>query len=192
MSKVSQWQKILGRTAKPKSPVLVGGKSAEMTDTQAYRFSELKTSNGQVSQAANADPFGQSKCSLEEAAFRLMISEDDVLQRAAAGSINLYTSATGLAGRWRRVDENGQVIESSSRILRSGYLALTVHSCRELTLSKGVNVLVFEMPIHADTSPLNFDAETLQELSAWGSEKKCFCVREPHWVDHDSIVLLPS
>lgn len=34
------------------------------------------------------------------------------------------------------------------------------------------SVLVFEYPLMSDPSVLNFEAQTLQELSAWGGRKK--------------------
>jgi hypothetical protein len=170
--------------------VQVSGKDAELTDTQAYRFDELTHTDKRTSQTVPVNPIEQPRYSLEDAAFRLMTSESVILQRATSGSIKLYASAAGLAGRWRRLDGNGNSMESSLRTLRSGYLGLTALSCKELELHGGAKVLVFEFPDNPDLSALDLDFETQQELSAWGTEKKCFCVSEPHWVDSDGVVLL--
>ncbi len=172
MSSISRWKKLFGRTGKPTFKVLVGEATEEMTDTQAYRFDELTHAGPRDSRAASSNPLEQPVYSLAEAAFRLMSSEEDLLHRAAAGSIRLFTNAAGFTGRWRRVDTNGETVESSARILSSGYLALTILSCKELSLSGASSVLVFEYPLMSDPSVLNFEAQTLQELSAWGGRKK--------------------
>ncbi len=189
MPKASRWKHIFGQT-KPKVPVQVGDKAETMTVTQAYRFDELSEPGQEDAPPANQNPLDQSKYSLADAAFRLMVSEDDLLKRAASGVVKLYTNAAGLEGRWRRIGGDGKTLESSPRTLRCGYLELTALSCLELATHGGANVLVFELPNILDPSALELDAETLQELSAWGSEKKCFCVREPRRVSRDEIVLL--
>ncbi len=190
MPKASRWKKIFGNYRKPTVKVQVGEKDEEMTDTQAFRFRELTQTATRDAPVMNGNPLEQSRYTLEQAAFRLMASEVDVLQRAASGSIGLYADVAGLEGRWRRLDRDGDTMESSLRALRSGYLGLTSHSCQELALTGGTNIYVFEFPDVSDLSVLDLDFETLQELSAWGSEKKCFCLREPRWLDRDSIVLL--
>ena len=190
MPKDSPWKKILGRAGKPKVPVVVDGKAEVMTDTQAYRFGELSKTGAQRTPAASDNPLEQTCYSLEDAAFRMMLSEADVLKMALAGSVRLYISVTGLTGRWRRVAGNGEVTESSARQLRSGYLALTTRSCQELAERGDSNVLVLEFPDIADKSHLNFDAETLQELSAWGAAEKYFYVSGPQRVTLSDVVLL--
>ena len=189
MPKDSRWKKIFG-SRKPTVPVRVGDKAAEMTETQAYRFDELTQSGQQDARPVNDNPLDQSRYSLADAAFRLMTDETDLLQRAAANSIKLYTDVSGLAGRWRRIDGSGDAMESSLRTLRSGYLKLGTLSCLDLAAIGSTIVSVFELPDISDPSTLELDAETLLELSAWGSEKKCFCVHEPKRVSTDEIILL--
>ena len=190
MSGTSQYKKILQQIIKPKVPVKVGQKVEEMTDTQAYRFAELSQGDAETPKASKSNPFEQSRYSLEEAAFRLMVNEDEILQRAAAGMIGLYIEVAGLEGCWRRLDDNGDSMESSVRMLKGGYLALTAFSCRELTLTDGIRVLVAELPELPVPSALELDGETMQELSAWGRGKKCFCLSEPKTVGRKDVVLL--
>lgn len=187
----SPYKKILRHLKRPKVAVQVGRKVEEMTDTQAYRFVELTETDTGAPGPANDNPFEQARYSLEEAAFRLMISEEEILRRAASGSIRLYASVAGSEGRWRRPGRTGEALESSVRTLRSGYLALTESSCKELALSGGANVLTFELPDLPDPAKLDLDGETLQELSAWGQQKKCFCVCEPQRLNRNDVVLLP-
>lgn len=190
MPKVSRWKQLFGSSKKPEVTVQVGGTPEKMTDTQAYRFDELTQSGSLDTRAVKRDVDGPARYSLEDAAFRLMTSEADVLQRAVAGSIRFYIDATGLAGHWRRFDDNGVPIESSPRVLQSGFLGLTELSCKELALRDGTSVLVFEFPDVDDASVLDFEVTTLQELTAWGDGKKVFCVSEPRWVERNNIVLL--
>ena len=190
MSRVDQWKKLLGRSAKPQVPVLVNGKTAIMTDTQAYRFEELTETGSRKQPAINRNPLEQSRYSLQDAAFRLMISEADVLRRAAAGLIRLYSSVEGLTGCWRRAEAINAAAESAPRTLRSGYLALTQPSCQELLQHAGVELSVLEFPDLPDTSSLDFDDGTIEELSVWGSDKKYFYPVKPHRVEHSEIVLL--
>lgn len=188
--KVSQWKKIFGLSRKPKVTVQVGSKAEEMTETQAYRFDELAQSNIQERKAPSDNPLEQSRYTLEEAAFRLMTGKGDILKQAGEGLVDLYVNAAGLSGRWRRIDGDSKATESSTRALRSGYLGLTALSCKELALRGHTDVLVFELPDIRDPSKLEFDAESLQELSAWGHGKKCFCVQQPLRVDREEVVLL--
>lgn len=190
MSGTSPYKKILRQLIKPKVSVKVGRKVEEMTDTQAYRFAELSHGDAKAARAANGNPFEQSRYSLEEAAFRLMLSEDEILERAASGAIGLYVRVAGLEGRWRRLDENGDAMASSARTLQGGYLALTASSCREFALNDAIKVSIVELPDQPVPAALELDGETLQELSAWGRGKKCFFLDRPHSVTRADVVLL--
>ncbi len=190
VSGTSSYKKILRHIIKPKVSVTVGRKVQEMTDTQAYRFAELSQDDARSSHASDDGPFERSRYSLEEAAFRLMVSEDEILRRAAAGKVNLYTSAAGFEGRWRRLDDSGAAMESSVRTLSAGYLALTASSSKELALTGDIRVLIVELPEPPVPAALEVDGETLQELSVWGGGKKCFCLREPRAVGRHDVVLL--
>ena len=190
VSGTSQYKKILRHIIKPKVSVKVGRKVAEMTDTQAYRFAELSQGDAELQQEPEGNPFEQLRYSLEEAAFRLMIDEDEILRRAASGTIGLYVNAAGFEGRWRRLDASGNVRESSMRTLRCGYLALTELSCRDLASNDNTRILLAELPASPVDAGLELDGETLQELSAWGGEKKCFCLHETRTVSRSDIALL--
>ena len=190
VSRLSQWKKIFGLSKKPKVTVQVGEKAEVMTETQAFRFDELAQTGSRATATLSDNPLEQSRYSLQDAAFRLMISEAELLRQAASGSIRLYADVTGLEGRWRRIDANGKTIESSMRSLRSGYLGLPIHLCKELALQGGINVSTFELPDLQDSSKLELDIETMRELSAWGDEKKVFFLREPILLDHGGIVLM--
>ena len=189
MAKIGHWKRILGPTGKQKVLVSVGGKNARMTETQSYRFSELKEQRDAGSPAAIDNPLEESRYRLEDASFRLLISEDQLLQKAAAGSVRLYTNAEGLTGRWQRGGDAGAE-QSSFRTLKSGFLALTTKSCGEL-MNKGVtSVSVLCFYDMADPAATNIDDDTLATLNAWGRGRKQFCLREPILVDRDKVVLL--
>jgi len=190
VSGTSQYKRILRQIIKPKVSVKVGRKVEEMTDTQAYRFAELSQGDTEASQAPSGNPFEQSRYSLAEAAFRLMLSEDEILERAAAGAIGLYVGVAGFEGCWRRLDENGGAMESSVRTLRRGYLRLAASSCRAFAQKHHVDVSIAELPKSPVPPALDIDSETLQELSAWGGEKKCFFLRAPRRIGRDALVLL--
>jgi hypothetical protein len=192
MSASGRWKNILGRSEEPKVTVKVGKSPQELTHTQARRFSELARGGAVAAPAANDNPLEQPRYSLEDAAFRRMTSEADILQRAASGSINLYVSAKGLRGRWRRLAANGDRIESSVRTLGSGHLRLAKHLCKELATSGVTNARVLEYPDVDELSVLDFDIEMLEELSAWGHEKKIFCLSEPRRVQRREVILLGS
>ena len=190
MSGTSSYKKILRHIIKPKVSVTVGRKVEEMTDTQAYRFAELSQDDATASHASDDGPFERSRYSLEEAAFRLMVSEDEILRRAESGAVRLYIHVAGFEGRWRRLDDNGAASESSLRTLQNGYLRLTASSCRELAVKKHVDLSLVELPESPVPPALAIDSETLQELSAWGGEKKCFFLRAPRRIDRDGVFLL--
>jgi hypothetical protein len=95
MPKIGQWKKILGNTEKPKTRVQVSGKAEAMTDTQSIRFEELTKRRDAGTPAADRNPLAESKYGLEDASFRLIITEDQLLHKAATGSISLFVDAVG-------------------------------------------------------------------------------------------------
>ncbi len=191
MARPGGWKKLFGRSKKPTVEVQVGDKAEVMTETQAYRFDELAQTGNRSRDAANDNPLEQSRYSLEEAAFRLMTSEAELVQRAAAGSLPLYTNAAGLTGRWRRIDANGEVVESSVRPVKSGCLRVPVAACKELALEGSARVTVLEYPADPELADLKLEHVITLELAAWGNEKKVFCLDAPQRVDLASVVLLP-
>ena len=191
MASTNRWKKIFSRSKKPKVEVQVGDEAHLMTETQAYRFDELAQTGSQNQLAANDNPLEESRYSLPEAAFRLMVDEAELLQQAAAGSVRLFADAAGLTGRWRRINGNGEVIESSVRRLGSGYLSLSMASCKELALQGNTSVSLLELPDDCEHAALNLDNETLLEMTGWGEEKKCFCLSESRHVEPGVVFLLP-
>lgn len=189
MTRIGRWKRILGSTGKQKVLVNVAGKEARMTKTQSYRFSELSEQRGTSSQAASRNPLEESRYGLEDAAFRLLIGEDQLLRKAASGSVRLHTDAAGLTGRWQRGD-GATAVKSSLFALKSGFLALSAESCNEL-LQKGFTSISFlDFCSSADPAAANIDSDTLATLQAWGSGRKRFCLEEPVLVDRNKVVLL--
>ncbi len=190
MSKSVQWKKIFGYTKKPTVKVRLGDRLEKLTDTQAYRFEELNQKNTEERPTESRNPFEESRYSLEDAAFRRMVGEEAILEMAASGSIDLYTSVAGLAGCWRREAIDGSVIDSPEVTLRSGYLALTLDGCRDLATHGRTHASSFEFKRLPDPSVTDLDRATLAVLSTWDDSERSFVAREPKWVDKDDIVLL--
>ncbi len=190
MAKTGSWMKILGNTGKQKVLVRVGEKMEQLTETQSYRFVELTKTEASKNDASSVNPLDDLRYGLEDAAFRLMISEDELLQRAAAGTIRLYSDASGLTGRWQRGQVDIDAVRSSARLLKSGFLALSVDACAELANKGRARVTVFELPASANPAGTNVDQETLQALSAWGHGNKQFQPQEPVEIDRNDVVLL--
>lgn len=192
MPKANQWREIFQSVRKEKMRVRVGEKCVDMTTTQAYRLDELTENRRLCTEPdATAAP-GKTRYALAEASDHLNISEENLLQNAACGSISLYVNAAGLRGRWlRRMTDGGSKV-SSVQTLLSGYLALSSRSCSDLTNHKSVNVSVLEFHCPADPSAVGLDRESMATLSAWGDCDKFFCLREPLSVDRTKIVLLAS
>lgn len=189
MTKIGHWKRILGGTGKQKVLVSVGGKDARMTETQSYRFSELNGQREADSKTASNNPLEESRYGLEDAAFRLLISEDQLLRKAAAGSVRLYTDAAGLTGRWQRGDGAGAV-KSSFLALKSGFLALNTASCHELMQKGFTSASVLNFCNLADPAATNIDRDTLETLQAWGRGRKQFYLQQPILVNHDKVVLM--
>lgn len=187
MSKLSQWKKILSHTAKPKVAVRVAGKSEQMTQTQSYRFEELNARREDAGASADSNPLSQSSYSLSEAALRLMVTEDDLLRRAAAGSVYLYVDAAGLSGRWRCRAQDGSVVLSSSQTLGAGFLALACAACGDLVDNGSARVTALCSTLQTRGAPPD----------AWighgerSGEPDLFMLTEPLPVGRDIVLLLP-
>lgn len=187
MSKLSQWKKILGHSTKPKVAVQVAGKSEQMTQTQSYRFEELAAKRGDADASLDNNPLSESSYTLGDAAFRLMLSEDELLQRAAAGSVYLYVETSGLSGRWRCRAADGSVVMSSSQTLGSGLLALGCAACRDLADAETAQVTALCSTPQTHGAPPD----------AWigegkrGGEPDLFLLADPLLVSRDGVALLP-
>ncbi|MCG8369728.1 MAG: hypothetical protein MJA32_04340 [Proteobacteria bacterium] len=190
MSRSVQWRKIFGFSKKPTVKVRLGDRLEKLTDTQAYRFEELNQKNTGGRPAESRNPFEASRYSLEDAAFRLMVGDEAILQMAASGSVDLYTSVAGLVGCWRQEAIDGSVVDSPEVTLRSGYLALTLDGCRDLARRGQARVSRFEFKRLPDPSVTELDGETLAVLSTWDGDEVSFVAREPRTVEQDDTVLL--
>lgn len=190
MARTGSWMKILGNTGKQKVSVRIGEKIEQLTETQSYRFVELTETGDSKNDASTFNPLDDLRYGLEDAAFRLMISEDELLHRAAAGTIRLYADAAGLTGRWQRGRVDNDAVQSTERLLKSGFLALSVEACAELANKGRTRVTVLELHGSANPAGTNVDAETLQALSAWGQGNKLFCPRLPVEIVRNEVVLL--
>lgn len=189
MSKAGTWKGLFGH--KEKVLVDIGGELQEMTDTQSYRFGELEKSRRERELPAQQNPLDEARYSLKSAAFRLMTSEDDVLEKAIAGRFRVYVDASGLSGHWRRRDSEGNVSQSGLATIRDGLLRLRHRSLVEVKEKGRATVKALDYcEIAADTDQ-RLDPETLDNLHAWGPGDKQFFLTEPTIVDRGQLLLLP-
>ncbi len=191
MPKFNQWKKILGHTEKPKVRVQVSGKAEVMTDTQSIRFDELTKRRDTGKPAVDRNPLEESTYGLEDAAFRLMITEDQLLHEAAAGSICLYTDAAGLQGDWQNGDAAGEILQTTAKMLKSGLLALDQKDCQELAVSGSALVATLYYHAGSDQTALNIDAGTRATLLNSERESRQFCLRQPLRIGRSDVLLLP-
>ncbi|HNP34324.1 MAG TPA: hypothetical protein PKK10_00615 [Woeseiaceae bacterium] len=190
MSKIAQWKRIFGHTEKQKVLVQVSGRTEAMTETQSYRFEELTRSRVAGEIAADRNPLEDSQYGLQDASLRLMITEDQLLQKAAAGLICLYVDITGLQGHWQRNDAAGELDQPALAVSKSGLLALDQKACEELAASGTAQVLTLFIPPASNLAILNIDPDTQASLLAWGGSRQ-FCLRDPLCISRDDIRLLP-
>ena len=190
MPKVSQWKKVLGHTGKQKVLVEVSGKSEEMTDTQSIRFEELTKKRDAGASIADRNPLEDLTYGLKDASFRLMITEIQLLQKAATGSIRLYVDAADLSGHWERSDAAGNNLESPVKMLQSGLLAMDRKACRELAVADMTHVSTLDFLRTADPTALNIDPDTLATLLTWESGNQRFRLINPLRVSRDEVLLL--
>ncbi len=186
----AKWQRLFGKDRKPRVQVRLGDRVEKLTSTQAHRFEDLLKSNAPSRPTEPSNPFDQSKYSIEEAAFRLMVEDEAILQLAASGSVDLYTSVAGLSGHWQQQAADGSVIDSPDVTLRSGLLALTRDACRRLAAHGRTRAASFEFKRLADPSATELDDETLSALSMWKENRVRFLAHEPRPVEASQIVLL--
>ena len=189
MAKIGQWKKILGHAKKPKTRVEVSGKSEVMTITQSFRFEELTKRRDTGTPVADRNPLEESKYGLEDAAFRLMITEDQLVGKAATGAISLFVDAAGLPGHWQHSDAAGEILRSPEQVLTSGLLALNQKSCQELAVAGIAHVSALDFSSTSDPSALNIDPHTLATLLTRGGNRR-FHLRETLCVGRGEVLLL--
>ena len=189
MSKIGLWKNIFGH--REKVAVKVGAKTELLTDTQSYRFNEISETRDAPLPAAYHNPLEDTRYTLEDAAFRLMITADEVLQRAAAGGLHLYVDVAGQSGHWARRDLEGNVSQSSVSTIRSGLLKLRSKACRDLARHGRAIVRTLDLCRTNGLTAAGLDGDTLANLRAWGPGDKQFFPLHPLTVEHDSVILLP-
>jgi len=175
---------------KEKRPIRVGDGLVQFTKTQAGRLQELTDYRRQDAEAGQGNAFEKSRYTLEESAFRLLVTEEQLLQKAASDSLDIYVDVGGLKGLWRYKAADGRSLQSTAQKLLSGFLALTTNSCNELAGKGGSSVTVLEFRCPSDPSTMDLEEEIVAALSVWGDGRKYFCLQEPLWVDRGKLVLM--
>ncbi len=191
MPTINQLKKILGQTEKSTVRVEVSGKYEELTDTQSIRFEELAKIRGTETPSADRNPLEESEYSLEDAALRLMATEDELIGKAAAGSIILYADATGLSGHWQHRDTGGEIHRSAEEVMKSGLLALEKSACQQLANADSIDVTVLDYHSRSDPTTLKFDSRTLTRLVTSGPGSRRFFLRDPLQITRGDVLLLP-
>ena len=175
---------------KKKVTIPVGSELVQFTNTQAGRLQELVEYRRRDPEPGQANAFEKPRYTLEESAFRLLVTEEHLLQKAASESVDLYINVADLQGFWRYKAADGRSLQSTVQTLLSGYLALTTNSCRDLAEKGGSNVTVLELRCPSDPSAMDLEGEIVAALSVWGEGRKFFYLQEPLWVDREKIVLM--
>jgi len=189
MSKVGLWKNILGY--REKVAVDVGGKTEMLTATQSFRFGEISEQKDASAHPSYRNPLDDTRYKLSDAAFRLMISEDEVLAKAAAAELRLYIDVAGTSGHWCRRDQQGDVSQSSVTTIQSGWLKLRSRACADLAKHGRAIVRTLDLCRKADASQTGLDDNTLANLNAWGLGDKQFSPLHPLTIERDMVVLLP-
>lgn len=188
MSKVGLWKNIFGY--REKVAVDVGGKTELLTETQSFRFGEIAEQKDARSHPSYRNPLEDTRYKLRDAAFRLMISEDEVLAKAAIAEFRLYIDVAGTSGHWCRRDQEGNVSQSSVATIQSGWLRLRSGACEDLAKHGRAIVRTLDLCRTADASQTGLDDNTLANLNAWGFGEKQFSPLHPLTIERDMVVLL--
>ena len=189
MSKIGLWKNIFGY--KEKVAVSVGGRTELLTQTQSYRFSEISEQTDAPPRPSYCNPLEDARYTLCDAAFRLMISEDEVLAKASADGMRLYVDVAGMSGHWCRRDEDGIVSQSAVTTISAGWLKLRTKACEDLSKHGRAIIRTLDLCEVADASQTGLDVNTLANLRAWGPGQKLFFPLHPLTIERDMVVLLP-
>lgn len=189
MSNIGFWKNIL--RPKEKVAVDVGDKTELLTHTQSYRFRQIAENRDAPPQAAYRNPLENEHYCLEDAALRLMVSEDDVLAKGAAGNIRLYVDVAGQSGHWVLQEQNGTLSQSTVTTIRSGLLRLGTKACDHLSRHDRAMVRTLNLCGVNGISRAGLDDVTVANLLAWGPGDKQFFPLHPLTVERDMVVLLP-
>lgn len=186
----SQALKKFFAQAKKTVPIKIGSKLMQFTTTQAVRLGELADRRRDAADGGPARGLDQSRYSLEDAAFRLLQSEDMLLAQAADGKQLLYVDAAGLDGRWMCRNPQGEVLQSNVQTLERGYLALIDKDARTLHSQGHCDVSILELVLPPDATAAKLPRAVMTALQAWGEHKKVFRLETPLRVERQSVVLL--
>lgn len=189
MSKIGRWKNIFGH--REKVAVKVGAKTELLTNTQKFRFNEIREVRGAPLRRTYRNPLDDTRYGLDDAAFRLMITTDEVLARAAAGGLRLYVDVAGKSGHWARRDVEGNVSQSSVSTIRSGLLKLRSRACEDIARHGRAVVRTLDLCRTNGFTTAGLDDDTLANLRAWGPGDKQFFPLHPLTIRRDSVVLLP-
>ena len=189
MSKIGLWKNIFGH--REKVAVNVGDKTELLTDTQKFRFNEISEARDFPARPVYRNPLEDTRYRLEDAAFRLMIPEDEVLARAAAGGLRLYVDVAGKSGHWARRDLEGNVSQSSVATIRSGLLKLRSKACADLAKHGRAVIRTLDLCRTNGLTKAGLDEGTLANLRAWGPGDKQFFPLHPLTIEREMIILLP-
>ncbi len=189
MSTIGRLKNIFGH--REKVAVKVGAKTELLTDTQSYRFSEISETRDAPMRSAYQNPLNDTRYSLEDAAFRLMITEDEVLAKAAAGGLRLYVDVAGMSGHWARRDLEGNVSQSSVFTIRAGLLKLRSRACDDLAKHGRAIVRTLDLCRTNGLTTAGLDDDTLANLRAWGPGDKQFFPLHPLTIERGDVILLP-
>ena len=179
MNKVNRWKKIFTPTDE-KVQVTVGGRLAELTRTQSYRYNELSGS------------FTLQRRTLAESARRRKQTEASLFAAAGDGHLVLYVNCTGLSGTWRLEQPAGQSQRTKPLTLKSGYLALPAAVCSKLSQQSSAIITVVEFKPSTEPEVLDLDPGQLAELTAQDAVRRYFCLSQPMTVRPDSVYLIEA
>lgn len=188
MGKFLPGKSIFGLTDKERVSVQIDGAKVDMTDTQAYRFEQLQKARETLAPPSGGSVFDASRYSLEDAAFRLMVDEQSLLQKAATGDLRLYLDIAGIAGQWRSYGANGNAMESARLSMQSGFLALPVKSCTALLEHGSAEVSVLEYVAGSESLDLHADVHAI--FASWGQGNRFFCLTSPRRIKASDVYLM--
>ena len=189
MSRISRWKNILGY--REKVAVNIGRKTEMLTHTQSFRFKEIAKGNNAPKLMSYRNPLEDSHYRLADAALSLMVKEDDILAKAAAGTLELYVDVAGTSGRWHHRDAEGHISQSSVTTMRCGWLKLRTNACVELEKRGHSIVHALDLRRTDGFTQASGNDNTLASLRAWGPGEKQFFPLHPLKIDRDGVILLP-
>ncbi len=176
--------------AKKTVPIKIGNKLMQFTTTQAVRLGELADRRRDAADGGPAQGLDQLRYSLEEAAFRLLQSEDMLLAQAADGKHALYVDIAGLDGRWMCRSPDGEVLQSNVQSLDRGFLALIDKDARTLHQQGHCDVSILQLVLPPDEAAADIPHNVMTALQAWGDARKAFRLESPLRVERSSVVMM--